>query len=82
MRGLALGLSFLALIGASGNASSADHSAAAAKVVTVPPKQPQALTVAPDGTLYVVDTGRDQVLRLVARGRFVVVAGDGRRGAR
>jgi hypothetical protein len=49
-------------------------------LVTVRPEQPQALTVAPDGTLFVVDTGRDQVLRLVAGGRFVVFAGDGRRG--
>jgi hypothetical protein len=49
-------------------------------LVTVTPKEPQALAVAPDGTLFVVDTGRDQVLRLVAGGRFVVVAGDGRRG--
>jgi hypothetical protein len=44
------------------------------------PEQPEALAVAPDGTLYVVDAGRDQVLRLVSGGRFVVVAGDGQRG--
>jgi sugar lactone lactonase YvrE len=80
MRGLVLGVAFLALMGASGEASSANRSAVAARPVSVLPKQPQALAVAPDGTLYAVDTGRDQVLRLVAGGRFVVVAGDGRRG--
>jgi hypothetical protein len=75
-----LGVAFLALLGAGGKASSADLSAKAAGVVTIAPKEPQALAAAPNGALYVVDTGRDQVLRLVGGGRFVVVAGDGRRG--
>lgn len=75
MRRLVTGIGSLVLIGASGLASSVG-----ATVSAVLPEQPQALAVAPDGTLYVVDTGRDQVLRLDAGGRFVVVAGDGRRG--
>jgi hypothetical protein len=32
------------------------------------------------GTLYIVDTGRDQILKRLADGRFEAVAGDGRRG--
>jgi hypothetical protein len=32
------------------------------------------------GVLYIVDAGRDQILRELAGGKFQVVAGDGRRG--
>jgi hypothetical protein len=45
-----------------------------------PLKHPYGLAVARDGELYIVDTGRDQVLRRLASGRFQVVAGDGHRG--
>ena len=43
-------------------------------------KAPYGLAVARDGDLYVVDTGRDQVLRRLRSGAFDVVAGNGRRG--
>lgn len=62
MPGLVVGIAFLALVGARGNAPLA----AAVRAVTVALEQPQALAVGPEGTPYVVDTGRDQVLRLVA----------------
>ena len=45
-----------------------------------PLKHPYGLTVARNGDLYVVDVGRDQVLRRLPSGKFHVVAGDGRRG--
>jgi hypothetical protein len=44
------------------------------------PEHPYGLAVAPDGTLYVLDTGRDQILRRLASGRFQVFAGNGRGG--
>ena len=37
------------------------------------------LAVAADGTLYVVDTSRDEVLRQLPDGKFGLVAGDGQR---
>ena len=43
-------------------------------------KTPAALAVSFKGVLYVVDAGRDQILRRLASGQFQVVAGDGRRG--
>ena len=43
-------------------------------------QHPYGLTVAPNGTLYIVDAGRDQVLRRLPNGRFKVVAGNGRAG--
>ena len=43
-------------------------------------KAPGALAVSSRGQLYVLDVARDQILRLVAGGRFRVVAGTGRRG--
>lgn len=52
-------------------------SAAAAGVI---PKTPGALAVSPNGDLYVVDTGRDQILRHSANGEFEVIAGTGKRG--
>ncbi len=44
------------------------------------PEHPYAMAVASDGTLYVVDSSRDQILRRTARGQFKVVAGDGQPG--
>ena len=44
---------------------------------TVVPKQPVSLAVGPNGELYVADTGREQILRRLPNGRFVVVAGTG-----
>lgn len=46
----------------------------------VSPKTPQALAVGPSGALYVVDGGRDQILRRLSDGRFQVVAGNGKHG--
>ena len=43
-------------------------------------KLPGALAVSRHGQLYVLDLGRDQVLRRLPNGRFRVVAGTGRRG--
>lgn len=43
-------------------------------------KMPAALAVSPKGVLYVVDAGRDQILRRLPSGKFQVVAGSGRRG--
>jgi serine/threonine-protein kinase len=45
-----------------------------------PLKAPYGLTVAADGDLYIVDTGRDQVLRRLPSGEFAVAAGNGHRG--
>jgi hypothetical protein len=44
------------------------------------PKHPYGLAVGVAGGLYVIDVGRDQVLRRSRSGRFRVVAGDGHRG--
>ena len=44
---------------------------------TVVPKQPIALAVGPNGELYVADAGREQILRRLPNGRFVVAAGTG-----
>ena len=44
------------------------------------PKAPHSLTVAPNGDLLVVDSGRDQILRYLPSGKFQVVAGTGKRG--
>jgi hypothetical protein len=43
-------------------------------------KAPDALAVSPDGTLYVVDPKRDQILRLLPSGKFAVIAGSGKPG--
>lgn len=43
-------------------------------------QHPYGLAVAPDGDLYIVDSGRDQVLRRLPSGKFQVVAGNGHRG--
>src|SRR5579859_1269330 len=47
---------------------------------TVVPKLPGALAVGPNGELYVADAGREQILRRLPDGRFVVVAGTGSAG--
>ena len=46
----------------------------------VSPKTPGAMAVGPSGALYVVDGGRDQILRRLSDGRFRVVAGNGKSG--
>jgi hypothetical protein len=46
----------------------------------VTPKTPEALAIGPNGDLYVVDSGRDQILRRLSNGKFQVVAGSGERG--
>ena len=46
----------------------------------VSPKSLNALAVAPDGRLYMLDSVRDQVLQRLANGKFEVVAGNGHRG--
>jgi hypothetical protein len=46
----------------------------------VSPKAPYALSVAANGDLLAVDTGRDQILRRLPSGKFRVIAGDGKRG--
>jgi hypothetical protein len=48
-----------------------------ANSATVVPKQPVSLAVGPNGDLYVADIGRNQILRRLPDGRFVVVAGTG-----
>jgi hypothetical protein len=47
---------------------------------TVVPKTPGALSVDQNGNLYLVDIGRDQVLRRLPGGRFQVVAGNSKLG--
>jgi hypothetical protein len=44
------------------------------------PKHPYQMTVSASGTLYIVDVGRDQILRRLASGNFEVVVGDGKHG--
>jgi hypothetical protein len=44
------------------------------------PKQPGALAIASNGTLYIADGGRNQILARAPSGRFRVVAGSGRVG--
>ena len=64
-------------VAAGSSANGAGRSNAAA---TVEPKMPGALAVSANGTLYVVDVARDQILRRLTSGQFQVVAGTGRRG--
>jgi hypothetical protein len=56
------------------------RSAARATAGVVTPEHPYAMAVAANGTLYLVDAGRDQILRRSANGHFQVVAGDGQLG--
>lgn len=49
-------------------------------VTLLSPVHPYGLAVAPDGTLFVLDTGRDQILRRLPSGRFQVFAGNGGSG--
>jgi hypothetical protein len=44
------------------------------------PKQPTSLALSKARVLYIVDPGRDQILRRLRNGRFNVVAGSGRQG--
>jgi sugar lactone lactonase YvrE len=46
----------------------------------VSPEHPYQMTVSSDGTLFVVDVKRDQILRRLTSGKFESVVGDGRRG--
>lgn len=46
----------------------------------VTPNTPGSLAVGRNGDLYVIDFGRDQILRHLPDGRFQVVAGDGKHG--
>jgi hypothetical protein len=48
-----------------------------AERTSVVPEQPASLAVGPNGELYLADIGRDQILRRLQDGRFVVVAGTG-----
>jgi hypothetical protein len=43
----------------------------------VVPKEPVSLAVGPNGDLYVADPGREQILRRLPSGRFLVAAGTG-----
>jgi hypothetical protein len=64
-----------------GTGRSVGHrSAPPASLSFVSPKRPAALAVAPNGDLYLIDSVRDQILRLLPSGKFVVVAGNGRTG--
>ena len=46
----------------------------------VVPQRPTALTVGPNGNLYIADQTRNQILERLADGSFVVVAGSGQAG--
>jgi hypothetical protein len=46
----------------------------------VVPRNPGSLAIGPDGALFIVDSGRDQILRRLPGGSYRVVAGTGRRG--
>jgi sugar lactone lactonase YvrE len=48
--------------------------------VYVVPKAPNSLAIGPNGNLFIADGGRDQVLERLPNGKFVVVAGNGKRG--
>ena len=57
------------------------------RVTTVPvagpivvPEHPYGMAIAPNGTLYVIDSARDQLLRRISDGQFQDVAGNGQRG--
>ena len=55
-------------------------SATAANGKLVTPEHPYLMTVSASETLFVVDVGRDQILRRLASGKFESVVGDGKRG--
>jgi hypothetical protein len=44
------------------------------------PAHPYGLAVGPNGTLYILDTGREQILHRSPSGTFEAFAGDGKRG--
>ena len=49
--------------------------------VYVVPKAPGPMAIGPNGNLFIADDTRDQILERLSNGRFVVVAGNGRRGS-
>jgi len=67
-----------AVSGSKGTSPATGDVASAGPIVS--PKTPQALAVGPGGSLYVVDGGRDQILRRLSDGRFRVVTGNGKSG--
>jgi glucose/arabinose dehydrogenase len=75
-------IAYVALGGPNGGAQRTNPAGRgdATSAIGVSLKAPHGLAVARDGALYVVDTGRDQVLRRLRSGVFEVVAGNGRRG--
>jgi hypothetical protein len=73
-------LVLLGVIGGGVGVESGDGTAQTTGRASVLPVHPYALATAPDGDLYIIDVGRDQVLRLAASERFEVVAGDGKVG--
>jgi hypothetical protein len=60
--------------------SAAKRSVVPAAATTSALKQPASLAISKAGVLYIVDPGRDQILRRLRNGRFSVVAGSGREG--
>ena len=60
-----------------GSSSPSSLASTLANGATVVPEQPVFLAAGPNGELYLADVGRNQVLRRLADGRFVVVAGTG-----
>jgi trimeric autotransporter adhesin len=80
--GLATGLllSFSPRVAKRSPAGESARSVATVRSYGALPVHPYVLTVASNGDLYVVDTGRDQILKRLPSGQFEVVAGDGRYG--
>ena len=60
-----------------GSPSPSSLASTLANGATVVPEQPVSLAAGPNGELYLADVGRNQILRRLADGRFVVVAGTG-----
>jgi len=46
----------------------------------IQPREPEALALGPRGDLYLADRARDQILKRLRDGSFIVVAGNGRAG--
>src|SRR5438309_3769778 len=61
--------------GASGRRGSASRGSGASRL-----EQPGALAVGRDGTLYIADSGRDQIVERLPNGRLRVLAGTGKAG--
>lgn len=60
--------------------AAATHSPSVPVSPAAAPEHPYGLAVAPNGTLFLVDTGRDEILEQLPSGGFQVVAGNGERG--